>query len=349
SSDDEFNSFRKQVAEELTLQFIPMLNPDGTNRFQRRTATEIDMNRDAVQLQTPEAKLLMDIVDVSKPDFAFNLHDQRRFYNIKGTAVPSSISFLAPAYNEGREVNSTRRKAMQLIAGMNKTLQNYIPEGVGLYDDTYGSRSFGDNIQAKGVSTILIESGWQANDMEKEAIRKLNFSALLSAFQMIANNSFAKHSVKEYLAIPSIDTKLFDVLIKGVKIGDRSDSKVDVGISRTEHILKAPNYYSVGILEDIGDLSAHYGFETVKTKGLKVVQGKSILVDSLEKLSIISVKRLLRQGILFLITQDIPFEPHVPFPINLVHPRKIKEVQAIQFEAKANFLLVDSKSGQIKH
>ncbi len=344
-ADDEFNSFREELVQKLTIQFIPMLNPDGTNRFQRRTATEIDMNRDAVELQTPEGELLMSIVDKFKPDVGFNLHDQRRFYNVSGTKVPSSISFLAPAYNEAREVNATREKAMQLIVGMNKTLQNFIPDGIGLYDDTYSFRSFGDNIQAKGVSTILIESGWLKNDMEKEAIRKLNFTALLSGFQMIANNSYSKYSVKNYEAIPLIDTKLFDVLIKNVSVGN---AKVDVGISRTEHLLEAPNYYSIGLLEDLGDLSAHYGFETVNAKGLKMVSGKSILVDKLEELSMVSVKRLLRQGILFFITQNIPFEPHVPFPVNLVHPRKVQEVQSIKFDGKANFLLVDS-ANKIKY
>ncbi len=348
TANDEFDSFRKELAQKLTIQFIPMLNPDGTNRFQRRTATEIDMNRDAIALQTPEGKLLMDIVDEFKPDFAFNLHDQRRFYNVKDTEVPSSMSFLAPAYNMGREVNSTRKKAMQLIAGMNNVLQSYIPEGVGLYDDTYGFRAFGDNIQAKGVCTILVESGWMANDMEKETIRKLNFLALLSAFQLIVDNSFTKYSIKDYAFIPAIDTKLFDVLIKNVSIGDKSEAKVDLGINRTEHALEAPSYYSVGMLEDIGNLSAHYGFETIKTKGLKAVSGKSILVNKLEELSMVSVKRLLRQGILFLITQDVPFESHVPFPINLVHPRKIQEAQAIKFDGKANFLLVD-RSNVIKY
>ncbi|MCF6360759.1 MAG: peptidase M14 [Cyclobacteriaceae bacterium] len=342
TANDELNSFREQIADKLTLQFIPMLNPDGTNRFQRRTATEIDMNRDAVELQTPEGRLLMDVIDDFKPGFALNLHDQRRFYNVKGTEVPSSMSFLAPAYNEGREVNTTRKKAMQLIAGMNQVLQNRITGGVGLYDDTYSFRSFGDAIQAKGISTILVESGWLANDMEKEGVRKLNFLALLSAFQMIAENSYTKFSVEDYINIPPIDTKLFDVLIKNVSIDDESDAKVDLGINRTEHLLEAPNYYSIGWLEDLGDLSAHYGFETVKEKGLKVIPGKSIVIDKLEVISMISVKRLLRQGVLFLITPDVPLEAHVPFPINLVHPRKLQEVQTIKFDSKANFLLVDN-------
>ncbi len=344
-TDDEFNSFREELAQQLTIQFIPMLNPDATNRFQRRTATEIDMNRDAVQLQTPEGRLLMDIVDKFKPDVAFNLHDQRRFYNVKNTGVPSSISFLAPAYNEGRDVNPSRKRSMQLIAGMNQTLQNYIPDGVGLYDDTYSIRSFGDAIQAKGISTILIESGWLANDMEKEAIRKLNFTALLSAFQMVAENSFTKWTEKDYGAIPPIDTKLFDVLIKNVTV---NNSQVDLGINRTEHLLEAPNYFSVGKLEDWGDLSAHYGFETIKTKGLRVVPGKFISIDNLEDISMLSVKRLLKRGVLFMITSEIPFETQVPFPINLVHPRKTMEMQAIKFDGYANFLLVDS-SNTIKY
>ncbi|MCF6352496.1 MAG: peptidase M14 [Cyclobacteriaceae bacterium] len=344
-TDDEFNSFREQLAQQLTIQFIPMLNPDGTNRFQRRTAIEIDMNRDAVQLQTPEGRLLMNVVDKFKPGVAFNLHDQRRFYNVKNTGVPSSISFLAPAYNEGREVNPSRKRAMQLIAGMNQTLQNYIPDGVGLYDDTYSIRSFGDAIQAKGISTILIESGWLANDMEKEGIRKLNFTTLLTAFEMIAENSITKFSVKDYTAIPPIDTKLFDVLIKNVTV---NNAQVDVGVNRTEHLLEVPNYFSVGKLEDMGDLSAHFGFETIKTKGLRVVPGKFISIDNLENIAMLSVKRLLKRGVLFMITSEIPFETHVPFPINLVHPRKLKEVQTIKFDGYANFLVVNS-ANQIKY
>ncbi len=348
TADDEFNSFRKQIAEKLTLQFIPMLNPDGTERFQRRTATEIDMNRDAIQQQTPEGRLLLQIVTKFKPVFAFNLHDQRRFYNVKDTEIPSSISFLAPAYNKEKEINKSREKAMQVIAGMNNLLQEYIPGGVGLYDDTYSHRSFGDHIQSKGISTILIESGWLANDMEKEAIRKLNFIALLSAFQAIAESSFSDILVQSYSSIPPIDTKLFDVLIKNVRIDNNSLDKVDIGINRTEHLLEAPDYYSVGAIEDLGNLTLHYGFNTINAAGLKAVSGKSFFIDDIESISLISIKRLLRKGVLFILTQDISLETHVPFPINLVHPRRIKEAQAIKFNGNANFLLLDG-SNKIKY
>lgn len=343
TADDEFNSFREQIATKLTLQFVPMLNPDGTNRFQRRTATEIDMNRDAVSQETPEAQLLFKEVEDFKPQFAFNLHDQRRFYNVQNSQVPSSMSFLAPAYNQAREVNDTRKKAMQLIAGMNRTLQKYISGGVGLYNDTYSYRSFGDNIQTKGVSTILIESGWLAHDMEKEAIRKLNFTTLLSAFQMLADNSYNKFSEKDYTSIPPIDTKLFDLLIKGTNMGE-SNLLADIGINRTEHLLEHPNYYTKAKIDDIGDLSTFFGFETIDAKGLTLAPGKTVAIDNLEEISVVSVKRLLRQGVLFIITEDIPFENHVPFPINIVHPRKLKMSQEVKFDEHANFLLVDSKN-----
>ncbi len=348
STNDDFNLLREQLSEKLTIQFIPMLNPDGTERFKRRTSTEIDMNRDAIALQTPEGKILDSVISTFKPKFAFNLHDQRRFYNVNGTEVPSSISFLAPAYNQKREVNSSREKSMQLIAGMNQLLQFYIPKGVCLYNDTYNYRSFGDNIQAKGISTILLESGWLVNDMQKECIRKLNFAALLKALEIITTDTLTMYSTKDYFKIPTIETMLFDVLIKHVKVNDQSNLTSDIGINRTEQLLDHPDYYSVGKIEDIGDLSSYYGFETINAKGLTLVAGKTISDIDLEDISIVSIKRFLKKGILFIVTTNIPLEDNVPFPINIIHPRKLNSIQKPVFEGYANFLLVD-KNRAIKY
>ena len=347
TSDDEFNQFRELLSQKLTLRFIPMLNPDGTERFQRRTATEIDMNRDAVTLQTPEARLLHSQVEKFKPSIAFNLHDQRRFYNVNGTGIPSSMSFLAPAYDNAKNVNAKRKTAMQIIAGMNELLQDFIPGGVGLYDDTYSHRSFGDHIQAAGVSTILVESGWQANDMEKEAIRKLNFIGLLKAFEMLSSKGYEKYTVEDYKAIPAIDTKLFDLLIKNAGFSG-SNSRLDVGINRTEHLLSHPAYYAVGTIDDLGDLSSFFGFETIDTSELTIIPGKAQKLDSYKELSLISIKRLLRKGVLFLVTDTVPLEAYVTYPINIVHPRKLPYLQHPVFEGSANFLLVD-KDKTIKY
>jgi murein tripeptide amidase MpaA len=46
------------ILSSLTLHVIPMLNPDGAERFQRRNVQSIDINRDALRLQTPEGRML---------------------------------------------------------------------------------------------------------------------------------------------------------------------------------------------------------------------------------------------------------------------------------------------------
>ncbi|MBN1637915.1 MAG: hypothetical protein JW866_03040, partial [Ignavibacteriales bacterium] len=50
-ADDEFNSFREKLLSEVTLYFVPLVNPDGAERWQRRNALSIDLNRDALRLQ----------------------------------------------------------------------------------------------------------------------------------------------------------------------------------------------------------------------------------------------------------------------------------------------------------
>ena len=44
----------KKFEETLTIRAVPMLNPDGSELFQRRNLQSIDINRDALDLKTPE-------------------------------------------------------------------------------------------------------------------------------------------------------------------------------------------------------------------------------------------------------------------------------------------------------
>src|SRR5690606_9102602 len=157
--DPQFDSVRNLLKENLNIHFIPMLNPDGAERFLRRNAQSIDLNRDARATQTVEGKLLKSRAMDVKPAYGFNLHDQNIYYNVPGTKNPVTISLLAPAFNPEREINEVREGAMQIIVGMNRILQSYIPDGVAKYDDTYTPRGFGDNFQTWGASTVLIESG----------------------------------------------------------------------------------------------------------------------------------------------------------------------------------------------
>ena len=52
----------------FTLKIIPMLNPDGAQAKTRCNAQGIDINRDAIALQSPEGQILRNTVNTFKPD-----------------------------------------------------------------------------------------------------------------------------------------------------------------------------------------------------------------------------------------------------------------------------------------
>jgi len=53
-SGDQFDDWRANLLSNTTLYFIPMLNPDGAERCQRRNALGVDLNRDALRLNRPK-------------------------------------------------------------------------------------------------------------------------------------------------------------------------------------------------------------------------------------------------------------------------------------------------------
>ncbi|WP_104385585.1 M14 family zinc carboxypeptidase [Sphingobacterium sp. HMA12] len=295
---DGFDTLRKEIAEKLTLYFIPMLNPDGAERYQRRTAMNVDMNRDARSLATVEGALLKAQAMQLKPDFAFNLHNQNNYYNIPGTATPVTISLLAPAYDYARSVNVVRADAMRVIVGINKILLQFIPNAVAKYDDEHTPRGFGDNFQKWGARTILIESGAYAGDPEKLEVRKYNFIALLYAFQEIASGSYLVHDIADYNAIPFNDEKLHDVLIRNLSIEKNGKRMlVDVAIRQNEKTV-ANDYYVEGVIEDIGDLQDFYGYTDMDVEGLRFIPAKMYTdrIFSLAELTLPIVIELLKQG-----------------------------------------------------
>ena len=65
-----------RLFSKLTIYLLPMLNPDGAERTTRRNAQGIDINRDALRLQTPEGRFLKEVRDRFEPTVGFNLHNQ---------------------------------------------------------------------------------------------------------------------------------------------------------------------------------------------------------------------------------------------------------------------------------
>lgn len=271
-SGDEFDSIRKTILGELELHFVPMINPDGAERFQRRTSQEIDMNRDAVALQCPESRILKSLVMGLQPEFSFNLHDQAIYYAAGDAPVQATVAFLATAYNKETEWNEVRTKAMQVICEMNDELQKVIPGRVGRFSDEFEPRAFGDNIQKWGSSLILVESGGYPDDIEKQYIRALNFHAVLSGLYAIASESYGSHALQEYESIPSNNRIFLDLKITNLTIENNSgDFKVDIGIINEEkNINQATDFVYESVIEDIGDLSVFHGIKTLDARGGKL-------------------------------------------------------------------------------
>ena len=218
---DFFNFLDSEKGEELKQKFtfciIPMLNPDGAEVWTRNNANDVDLNRDSQNLSQPESQILRKCIEEFKPDLCFNLHDQRTIFGVEGTKNPATVSFLAPSYNEEKEVNRTRKKAMEIIAFMNEELQKYIPNQIGRFDDGFNINCIGDTVQNLGISTVLIEAGHYPDDYQREETRKYVFIALLFGLYNFSRESNFETKYLEYFNIPNNLVFFFDFLYKNVK------------------------------------------------------------------------------------------------------------------------------------
>ncbi|WP_418498651.1 M14 family zinc carboxypeptidase [Flagellimonas sp.] len=324
----DFKEEKEVILSRLKLHFLPMVNPDGAETFQRRNALGIDINRDALRLQSPEGQVLKRIRDSLDASFGFNLHDQSKYYNAELTEKPATISYLATAYNYEKDINEVRANAMKVIVYMNKIIQNYAPGQVGRYSDDFEPRAFGDNIAKWGTSLILIESGGYTNDPEKQEIRKLNYVSILSALYTIAKGNYKDIPVEDYEKIPHNDRQLFDLKIENATyelLG--KDYIIDLGIFRNEVDLNGhDDFYYRGSVGDQGDLSTFYGYETFDATGYKIVPPKMATTSNIAKPLV-----LLKEGVayvktalpekkaftevpLFLVDQDFELRPFGLWP-----------------------------------
>jgi len=264
---DIFNFFTKHpdhiltktIGEKLTLLVLPMLNPDGAERFTRRTAQLVDLNRDALVLETPEAKILKELCVKYKPEYGFNLHDQDTRMTVGTTKKIAAIALLAPSTDESRSDTPVRLNAKKVASTCAQILNLFIPGHLAKWDDTFEPRAFGDNIQKWGTSTVLVESGGWKGDPNKFFIRKLNCVALLTSLYAIATGESSDADTGIYEQIP-FNTKLgCDHIIRNTVLQSNNQTasvRVDIGIN-----FETRKNESTGLLDhiativDIGDLS----------------------------------------------------------------------------------------------
>ena len=223
NSDD---NFALKLVNQFTFCILPMVNPDGAKLYTRENANKIDLNRDALNLSQPESVLLMEAFEDFKPNYCFNLHDQRTIFGVATTGKPATISFLAPSFNESKEYNTTRKVAASVIVAMNNELQKHIPGQVGRFDDGFNLNCIGDKFQSLNVPTILFEAGHYPNDYNREISRELIFISLLSGLQYISENDIVTNEIYNYLSIPQNNVCFYDIVYRNVKINYDGKEKI---------------------------------------------------------------------------------------------------------------------------
>lgn len=256
----------KELLEGCHFKIIPVLNPDGAAAYTRVNANEKDINRDAVVRSQPESVVLQKAWDRFQPDFCFNMHDQRTLFAAGNTDKPATVSFLSPSVNMARDINSTRKTGMQLIAGMNARLQKMIPGQIGRYDDAFNPNCMGDFFQAKHTPTILFEAGHYPNDYRREETRKFIFVALMEAIRLLKSEEYSNFSIADYQAIPENKKIFFDVIVRNVLI---NNSSRDLAIQYVEKLVDSEVEF-VPTIEKIGDLKAFHGHKEVDAENHKI-------------------------------------------------------------------------------
>lgn len=264
----------RRIAERLSIEAVPMLNPDGAERFQRRNAMGIDVNRDARALVTPEAQILRAVHQRFRPDFGFNLHDQDVRTRVGGSNRLAAIALLAPPFNAAREDNPVRMRAKRVAAVLRQAAEPLVPEHIARYGDGFNPRAFGDLMQSWGTSTVLIESGGWRDDPEKQYLRRVNFVALLTALDAIATGAYASADPALYETLPENGPPVNDLLVRGptIMVPGLAPYRADLVVQFADAL-----EHRGGRIVDVGDLAASAARDTIDAAGLFLHPGPAAL------------------------------------------------------------------------
>lgn len=254
----------KILLEDFTFLAIPILNPDGAALYTRENANKVDLNRDSQDLTQPESNTLRGVFEVFQPDYCFNLHDQRTIFGVADTGKPATVSFLAPSYNEAREINVTRLKAIRVIEKINTILQNYIPGQVGRFDDSFNINCIGDTFQYLDVPTILFEAGHFPDDYEREETRKYIFISLLASFTTLCENDIVNNEITQYLNIPQNKAVFYDFMYKNIKINyDGNEIMTNFAVQYKEELIDGKVNFSayIAAIDNLESYFGHYEYD----------------------------------------------------------------------------------------
>jgi len=267
----------RDILSSLTLYFLPMLNPDGAERFQRRNAQSIDINRDALRLQTPEGRTLKAVRDRFQPRIGFNLHNQAWRTSVGRPPKPASISLLSVAFDEARSASEGRTLTKKVCAVIREALEPFASGQIGRYDDEFEVRAFGDNLTLWGTPVVLIETGpWPSSEPDP-ALVKLNFVGILSALDALATGAVHRANTERYESLPVNESGELYVIVKnGTVISGAGVPPyvADIGIVASRRIRDVNGKREIQVvtsIDDMGDLRTLGALRTIDATGMTIV------------------------------------------------------------------------------
>ncbi len=264
-----------RLLDRLTVHLVPMLNPDGAQRFRRRNAQNIDINRDALRLQTPEGRALKALRDRVQPVLGFNLHNQSWQTSVGTTPPrPASLSLLAVAHDPERTDSPRRVLAKKTAAIIRDAVEALLPERIGRYSDEFEARAFGDNIARWGTGVVLIETGPLEGRGADAALVRLNFVAIVTALDALASGRVERADPARYESLPLNGSRLLHTKIVNAIVHAGTGVEpytADIGITVTRSVREREGRREILLvprIDDLGDLRVLGALDTIDATGL---------------------------------------------------------------------------------
>lgn len=265
------DDLKNNLMSQITLDFIFMLNPDGSDKWTRLNAQELDLNRDFHANQTAELKFLKRKIKAGNYDYALNLHEQRTIFTTDGIH-PATLSFLSPSEDADRKITENRKKCMAVIAEVNSELQKLIPNHIGRYSDEFYPTSTGDNFIKAGLPTILFEGGHFQDDYLRRETRKYYTIALYYALSSIAKLKGGTEGWETYFDIPENKETHYDIIYRNVKLNTDHDCILDIAVQYREvHEEGSEEITFVPYVIAVGDVKNKKGWKEIDCTGKKFI------------------------------------------------------------------------------
>ncbi|MFL6466778.1 MAG: M14 family zinc carboxypeptidase [Pyrinomonadaceae bacterium] len=261
----------KRIEKELTIRAVPMLNPDGAELYIRRNLQGIDINRDALNLVTPEARLLKQLREAWLPEIGFNLHNQNELTTAGNTNQQASISFLVVYGDEAKTESEAMLRNKRIVVLMTEAIRQFIPGHISRYGDEYTATAFGDSFSAWGTPVILIETG-ALHGKDEMYLVKINFIAFLTAMRALADGSEKAADPVRYFDLPNNSSgNLLHIIFRNANVIDRQSGEAspnDIGLNFER---RRAQFSAPATIRRIGALTSNVGLVEYDASGFFVV------------------------------------------------------------------------------